>query len=148
MKFINSDIGVDNAVILNDINYASIPGPSFTPGIGGTYKQTPPPHSPPQPVAPQWDAPRANVGCDLARSAGWGTPSWCTPATETCSLKRPFYPERIIEPGRLDYLMAAVQNKKLAQMEASPMGQLKKHSDFIIMATIVILCIYLLRRRE
>ena len=139
MKFINSDIGVDNAIILNDINYASIPGPSFTPGIGGTYKQQPPPHSPPTDAVPQWDRPQKKIGCELARSAGWGTPSWCTPKTETCSLKRPLYPERIIDPGRLDYLMAAVQKKKQLQ-EASMMYQLKKHKNYLVII-IAVLCI-------
>ena len=83
MKFINSDIGVDNAVILNDINYAAIAGPSFTPGVGGTYKQPPPPYGPPSSQVPEWDVPQEKVGCKLARSAGWGTPSWCTAKTET-----------------------------------------------------------------
>ena len=139
MKFINSDIGVDNAIILNDINYASIPGPSFTPGIGGTYKQQPPPHEPPTKSVPQWDRKREDVGCELARSAGWGTPSWCTPKTETCSLERPLYPERIIDPGRLDYLVAAVQEKKQLQ-EASMGYQLKKHKTSIVII-IAVLCI-------
>lgn len=111
MEFIGSSIGLNDAVPIDDINYFSIPGPSFTPGIGGTYKQPPPPYSAPEPKPAQWDVPKPSPGCENTLTAGWGTKSYCTPKTVTCDLERPYYPERIIDPGRLTYMMRKVAKK-------------------------------------
>lgn len=112
MKFIGSSIGLDDAVPLNDINYFSLPGPSFTPGIGGTYKQAPPPYSKPVATPAQWQEPVTSPGCENTLTAGWRTHSYCKPKTVTCNLDRPLLPERIIDPGRLSYLMLDVEKKK------------------------------------
>ena len=112
MEFIGSSIGLDDSIAIDDINYFSIPGPSFTPGIGGTYKEPPPPHSAPEPQPPQWADPKPSPGCEDTLTAGWRTKSYCTPKTVTCDLERPYYPTRTIEPGRLTYLLQAVAAKK------------------------------------
>lgn len=111
MKYIGSSIGVNDQVLLNDINYFSISGPSFTPGIGGTYKQPAPPSLNNSDIELP-DDDNQSVGCKLARSAGWGTPSWCSEKTKTCDLERPLEPQRHIEPGRLDYLMCAIKERE------------------------------------
>ena len=111
MEFIGSSIGLNDAVPIDDINYFSIPGPSFTPGIGGTYKQPPPPYSAPKPQPAQWDVSKPSPGCENTLTAGWRTKSYCTPKTVTCDLERPYYPERIIDPGRLTYMMRKVAKK-------------------------------------
>lgn len=108
MKYIGSSIGVNDEVLLNDINYFSIGGPSFTPGVGGTYKQPAPPALTNE---VEVDEPEDNVGCELARSAGWGTPSWCSEKTVTCNLDRPLEPQRHIDPGRLDYLTCKLKER-------------------------------------
>ena len=113
MKFIGSSIGKNDWVLLNDINYFSVPGASFTPGVGGTYKQDAPPSLN---VNSEEDGDKEGeekVGCELARSAGWGTPAWCS--TTTCNLNRPYLPERIIDPGRLDYMIAALKEKEMKE---------------------------------
>ena len=112
MKFIGSDIGVSDAININEIDYATIPGPSFTPGIGGTYKQDPPPFGPAIPVVAQWDRPHKSPGCERTQTAGYKTMSYCTPKTVTCPLERRWLPTQNFEPGKLDYLMAAVDLKK------------------------------------
>jgi hypothetical protein len=38
--------------------------------------------------------------------------SYCTPKTVTCPLERRWVPTQTFEPGKLDYLMAAVELKK------------------------------------
>lgn len=114
MKYVNSTIGVNDQVIINDINYFSEPGPSFTPGVGGTYKQPAPPSLGNE--APEGNlGPQEKVGCELARSAGWGTPAWCSEPKVDCPLNRALEPQRHIEPGRLDYLICALKDKKRAQ---------------------------------
>jgi len=112
MKFIGSDIGVSNAININEINYAAIPGPSFTPGIGGTYKQDPPAWGPAKEEIAQWDEIKKSPGCERTQTAGYRTMSYCTPKTARCDLERPWLPTQNFEPGKLDYLMAAVKAKK------------------------------------
>ena len=104
MYFINSSIGVDDAVNINDVNYSAISGPSFTPGIGGTYKQSPPPFKLPEKEIPQWDVQESSQGCEKTLAAGWRTPSYCTEKTVTCNMDRPFEPQRHIDPGRLQLM--------------------------------------------
>ena len=84
MKFIGSDIGVSDAININEIDYATIPGPSFTPGIGGTYKQDPPPYGPAKEEIAQWDQIKKSPGCEHTQTAGYRTMSYCTPKTATC----------------------------------------------------------------
>jgi hypothetical protein len=119
MQFINSSIGVDDEVIINDINYSAISGPSFTPGIGGTYKESPPPFKPPTDEPAQWQNEEPDQGCEHTLTAGWRTHSYCTPKTVTCDLERPYEPQRHIEPGRLQYLAACkkAQEKKVKTKE-------------------------------
>lgn len=112
MQFINSSIGVDDEVIINDINYFSISGPSFTPGIGGTYKESPPPFKPPVDEPAQWQNEEPDQGCEHTLTAGWRTHSFCTPKKVTCDLDRPYEPQRHIEPGRLQYLAACNKERK------------------------------------
>jgi len=111
MQYINSSIGVNDNVIINDINYFSVPGPSFTPGIGGTYKQTPPSFKPPETEQAQWEQEEPSQGCAKTLTAGWRTHSYCSPKETTCQLGRPHEPQRHIEPGRLQYLACAGRNK-------------------------------------
>ena len=106
-----SSLGLNDYVIINDINYETLPD-HFTPGIGGTYKQTPPPYKEPKPVTAQWNAQEPSPGCENTITAGWRTASYCTPKTVTCDLERPLEPQRHIDPGRLDYLMCEVAAKK------------------------------------
>lgn len=103
MYFINSSIGVNDQVLLNDINYAAVSGPSFTPGVGGTYKQAPPAFKPPEKTIPEWEQNEPSPGCERTLTAGWRTIDYCTDKTETCSLGRPLLPQRLIDPGRLQY---------------------------------------------
>lgn len=110
MQFINSSIGVDDDVIINDINYSAISGPSFTPGIGGTYKESPPPFKPPVDEPAQWQQEEPDQGCEHTLTAGWRTHSICTPKKVTCQMERPYEPQRHIEPGRLQ-LMAECAKK-------------------------------------
>ena len=112
MKFIGSDIGVSDAININEIDYASIPGPSFTPGIGGTYKQDPPPYGPAKEEIAQWDQIKKSPGCEHTQTAGYRTMSYCTPKTATCPLERRWLPTQNFSPGKLDYLMADVMAKK------------------------------------
>ena len=111
MQFINSSIGVNDDVIINDINYFSIPGKSFTPGIGGTYKQSPPPFKPPENEPAQWQQDEPSEGCAKTLTAGWRTHSFCSPKSTTCELGRPHEPQRHIEPGRLQYLLRDIHSK-------------------------------------
>lgn len=100
MQYIGSRIGISDDVIINDINYEAIPGPSFTPGIGGTYKQSPPPFKPPIEEPAEFDIQEPSPGCEQTLSAGWRTVSFCTPKKVTCELGRPYEPQRHIEPLR------------------------------------------------
>jgi len=101
MQYVSSNIGIDDDIIINDINYTAIPGPSFSPGIGGTFKQEPPPHHPAPIQVPEFDIKTNSPGCEFTISAGDGTKGFCTPKTVTCDLGRPYEPQRHIEPGRL-----------------------------------------------
>lgn len=112
MKFIGSDIGVSDAININEIDYATIPGPSFTPGIGGTYKQDPPAWGPAKEEIAQWDQIKKSPGCEHTQTAGYRTMSYCTPKTALCDLERPWLPTQNFEPGKLDYLMADARAKK------------------------------------
>ena len=112
MKFISSDIGVSDAININEINYSAIAGPSFTPGIGGTYKQDPPPWGPPNKEVAQWNQIKKSPGCEHTQTAGYRTMSYCTPKTARCDLDRPWLPTQNFEPGKLDYLMAEVAVKE------------------------------------
>lgn len=100
MQYIGSRIGISDDVIINDINYEAIPGPSFTPGIGGTYKQSPPPFKPPIEEPAEFDIQEPSPGCEQTLSAGWRTVSFCTPKKVTCELGRSYEPQRHIEPLR------------------------------------------------
>ena len=112
MQFINSSIGVDDKVIINDINYSSISGPSFTPGIGGTYKESPPTFKPPIEEPAQWQYDEPSQGCLKTLTAGWRTHSYCAPKTVTCDMDRPYEPQRHVEPGRLQRPVACSRAKK------------------------------------
>lgn len=136
MKYVDSTIGLDDQVIINDVNYFSLPGPSFTPGVGGTYKDPAPPSLGNPPLTGNLGAPQEKVGCQLARSAGWGTPSWCSEKTQECALKRPLEPQRHIEPGKLDYLLCAHKTKQLKES--------KKQKAFQYMIIALIICLLLL----
>ena len=117
MYFINSSIGVNDQVLLNDINYAAISGPSFTPGVGGTYKQPPPAFKPPEKTVPEWEKGEPSPGCEHTLTAGWRTIDYCTDKTETCSLGRPLLPQRLIDPGRLQYACDMQVNEEVLKEE-------------------------------
>ena len=110
---------MNDEVIIDNINYSAISGPSFTPGIGGTYKESPPPFKPPTDEPAQWQNEEPDQGCEHTLTAGWRTHSYCTPKTVTCDLERPYEPQRHIEPGRLQYLAARkkAQEKKVNTKE-------------------------------
>lgn len=118
MHFIDSTIGVDDAVIINDINYAAVSGPSFTPGVGGTYKQGPPSFKPPTPELAQWDVQEPSQGCEKTIAAGWRTPSYCTEKSVTCDMGRPLEPQRHIDPGRLQ-IATHCANKRRSELKES-----------------------------
>ena len=119
MQFINSSIGLDDNVIMDDINYSAISGPSFTPGIGGTYKEAPPPFKPPVNEPAQWQDEEPSQGCAKTLTAGWRTHSFCTPKEKTCDLDRPYEPQRHIEPGRLQYLMCEMKKNGIKPNKSS-----------------------------
>lgn len=112
MQFINSSIGIDDEVNINEINYAAVSGPSFTPGIGGTYKESPPPFKPPVDEPAQWDTPDPDQGCEHTLTAGWRTHSTCVPKKVTCQMERPHEPQRHIEPGRLQLMAECAKKSK------------------------------------
>ena len=118
MHFINSTIGVDDAVIINDINYAAVSGPSFTPGVGGTYKQAPPSFKPPALELAQWEVQEPSQGCEKTIAAGWRTPSYCTEKSVTCDMGRPLEPQRHIDPGRLQ-IATHCANKRRSELKES-----------------------------
>jgi len=117
MQYVSSNIGISDEVIINDINYAAIPGPSFSPGIGGTFKQEPPPHKPAPVQVPEFDIKKHSPGCEFTISAGDGTKGFCTAKTVTCDLGRPHEPQRHIEPGRLD-ITNEIQTKLIRVTQA------------------------------
>ena len=100
MQYIGSNIGINDDIIIDDINYEAIPGPSFTPGIGGTYKQEPPPFKQPANEAAQFDIIEPSQGCEYTLSAGDDTIGFCSAKTTTCELGRPYEPQRRIDPLR------------------------------------------------
>ena len=101
MQFINSSLGLDDNILIDDINYFSIPGESFTPGVGGTYKGDTPPFKPPLDEKPQWQDTENSPGCEQTLTAGWRTHDFCSPKQVECGLKRRHEPHRRIDPGRL-----------------------------------------------
>ena len=119
MHFVNSAIGVDDDIIINDINYAAIPGPSFTPGVGGTYKQTPPPFKLPEQTPAQWDMEEPSQGCAHTLTAGWRTIDYCSDKPVTCQMNRPHEPQRHIEPGRLRLLKTQMVRRNMELKESS-----------------------------
>ena len=100
MRYTGSSIGINDEVIIDDINYEAIPGPSFTPGIGGTYKQDPPPFKPPPQEVAQFDIVEPSPGCEYTLSAGDGTIGFCSAKKVECELGRPYEPTRRFEPLR------------------------------------------------
>ena len=87
---------------LNDINPYADPN-RFTPGVrynGGPYPDKLPYGKEPTPEPAQWEDQPPSIGCELTRSAGTGTASYCTPKTSECNLERPLLPERHIDQGR------------------------------------------------
>ena len=145
MYFIDSTIGVDDAVNINDINYSAVSGPSFTPGIGGTYKQSPPSFKPPDPELAQWDVHESSQGCEKTLAAGWRTPSYCTEKTVTCNMDRPFEPQRHIEPGRLQ-LMKRCAIKK--QSEVKETHRLRAINWALVVAAIYLIFMVLFSKRS
>ncbi len=117
-----SSLGLSDEIIINDINYETLPD-NFTPGVGGTYKRNPPPYKPPEEVVASWDEDVPSPACEHTYTAGYRTASYCTPKTVTCDLKRSYEPERIIDPGRLDYLAREVAAKKKASMLSKMMDK-------------------------
>lgn len=145
MHFINSEIGVDDAVIINDINYEAISGPSFTPGVGGTYKQSPPPFKPPTPEIAQWDIHEPSQGCEKTIAAGWRTPSFCTEKTVTCNMDRPLEPQRHIDPGRLQ-IMEYCANKKHTELKES--RKLRVINWALVVAAVYLIFMVLFSKRS
>lgn len=145
MYFINSSIGVDDNVIINDINYEAIPGPSFTPGVGGTYKQDPGSFKPPEPEVAQWDAQEPSQGCERTLTAGWRTVDFCTDKTVTCNLGRPLEPQRHIEPGRLQLLAMQKAAKKNGLKETPG---LRAMNTALIVAALYLIFMVLFSKRS
>lgn len=145
MYFIDSTIGVDDAVIINDINYAAISGPSFTPGVGGTYKQSPPPFKSPEPESAQWAVQEPSQGCEKTLAAGWRTPSFCTEKSVTCNLGRPLEPQRHIDPGRLQ-IMQYCANKRRSELKET--RQLRPIKWALIVAALYLIVIVLFSKRS
>ena len=100
MQYTGSSIGISDEVIIDDINYEAIPGPSFTPGIGGTYKQDPLPFKPPPQEIAQFDIVEPSPGCEYTLSAGDDTIGFCSAKKVECELGRPYEPTRRFEPLR------------------------------------------------
>ena len=94
MQYKGSEIGINDEIIINNINYESRPGPGFTPGIGGTYKQSPPPFKPPVEEPAQFDVQEPSPGCLHTLSAGDDTVGFCSKKKITCELDRPYEPQR------------------------------------------------------
>ena len=100
MQYTGSSIGINDEVIIDDINYEAIPGPSFTPGIGGTYKQDPLPFKPPPQEIAQFDIVEPSQGCEYTLAAGDDTVGFCSAKKVECELGRPYEPTRRFEPLR------------------------------------------------
>ena len=98
---IDSSIGLDDRVLMDKINYAAVPGPSFTPGIGGTYKQEPSSFKMPVNEPAQFDIIEPSPGCENTLSAGDDTVGFCEAKKVTCDLGRPYQPSRRAEPLRM-----------------------------------------------
>lgn len=93
---------LDDENALNDINPYADPK-RFTPGVrynGGSYPDKLPYGKIPEEEKSQWEDKEESIGCQLTRSAGTGTASFCTPKTGECPIGRPSYPMRNIEQGR------------------------------------------------
>lgn len=148
MYFIDSTIGVDDAVNINDINYSAVSGPSFTPGIGGTYKQSPPSFKPPDPELPQWAVQEPSQGCAKTLAAGWRTPSYCTEKSVTCNMARPLEPQRDIEPGRLQLLQRCVGIKENLVNANKNQHKLRMINWALIVAAVYLIFIVLFSKRS
>jgi hypothetical protein len=146
MYFINSSIGVDDTVNINDINYAAVSGPSFTPGVGGTYKQNPPSFEPPKPEIAQWDVQEPSQGCEKTLAAGWRTPSFCTEKSVTCNTGRPLEPQRHIDPGRLQLMkQCAVKERKVKLKETR---RLRAINWALVVAAVYLIFMVLFSKRS
>ncbi len=141
MRYIGSRIGISDDVIIDDINYEAIPGPSFTPGIGGTYKQSPPPFKPPVEEPAQFDIQEPSPGCEHTLSAGWGTVGFCTPKKVTCNLDRPYEPQRRIEPLRDPFAY------EKEQMATKAETSVLKNNDIILKLVLAMFVVYIILGR-
>jgi len=113
---------LNDELAMSDVNPFADPN-LFTPGVrynGGPYIPKLPYGKPPKEVIPQWDKEEPSIGCQLTRSAGNGTASFCTPKTSECSLERPLLPMRLIDPGftvKADKEEVQLKNKGGKQMD-------------------------------
>jgi hypothetical protein len=92
---------LNDDLAMSDVNPFADPN-LFTPGVrynGGPYVPKLPYGKPPKETVAQWDKESPSIGCQLTRSAGNGTASYCTPKTSECPLERPLLPMRLINPG-------------------------------------------------
>lgn len=97
---------------MDKINYAAVPGPSFTPGIGGTYKQEPPSFKMPADEPAQFDIIEPSPGCENTLSAGNDTVGFCEAKKVTCDLGRPYQPTRRAEPLRVPVLKKTPETER------------------------------------
>ena len=146
MHFIDSSIGVNDAVIINDINYAAVSGPSFTPGVGGTYKQSPPSFNPPKPELAQWDVQEPSQGCEKTLAAGWRTPSYCTEKTVTCNMGRSLEPQRHIDPGRLQLMKQCANKRRRAEVKET--RRLRAINWALVVAAVYLIFMVLFSKRS
>ena len=147
MQFVNSTIGIDDDVNINDINYSTIPGPSFTPGVGGTYKESPPPFKPPVDTPAQWDVEEPSQGCANTLTAGWRTIDYCSQKPVTCQLHRPHEPQRHIEPGRLQLLKQQIVECKNAALKERNITMTRAINWALVIAGVYLIFMVLFAKR-
>ena len=133
---------------LNGINPYADPE-RFTPGVrynGGPYNPKLPYGNQKKEEPAQWQDVPPSIGCELTKSAGTGTASYCTPKTTTCNLDRPLLPERLIEQGR--WSLPPPESPYVVEEGVLVEGDTvrQEHSDMLLLAVLVIL-VYLFARK-
>ena len=98
----SSSIMINDNLTMDNINpYVNTPGNRYN---GGSYVPKLPYSPPPVENKPEWENEEKSIGCQLTRSAGTGTASYCTPKTDKCPLDRPLLPQQRVDPGILNYI--------------------------------------------
>jgi len=140
---INSSIGLDDKVLMDKINYAAVSGPSFTPGIGGTYKQAPPSFNMPSEEPAQFDIIEPSPGCENTLSAGNDTVGFCETKKVTCDLGRPYQPSRRAEPHRAPTLQLQ-EDKQVKAVMKIKLKDAPENEDYLLRIILIVFLLYVI----